>query len=102
MDVWNEEAQAFQSVELPSTSVADSSLPPLGGVIARTVTFHVFLDNENPLSVPRWVKTGDVDDWLQSMFGASAGRKNATVNVKGWEGKITVVDPDPVGLFIWR
>jgi hypothetical protein len=113
MDVWDETSQSFQSVAIPSPSngrdvSSDNALPPLYG--ETTVTFHVFLDLENPLSVPRWVKTGDVDDWLQTMFGASAmsvkgvnGKQDEgsdSTPTRGWEGKITVVDPDPVRKFV--
>lgn len=101
MDIWDETKEAFQSVPLPSVSssnASDSALPPLHE--AQTVTFHVFLDLENPLSMPRWVKTGDVDDWLQIMFGAMM-RPNVKGGgqPQGWEGKITVVDPDPVSVY---
>lgn len=54
-----------------------------------------YLDKDRPLSEPRWVKTGDVQDWLKSMFGRMfwvAGDEAAD----GWEKKIEVVDPDPV------
>ncbi|CAG7852656.1 SubName: Full=Uncharacterized protein {ECO:0000313/EMBL:CCA73797.1} [Serendipita indica DSM 11827] len=97
LEVWNEEAQAFHTVPVPSTSAADSDLPPLRG--SKNVTFHVFLDMENPLSMPRWVKTGDVDDWLLTMLGSSKHmntyRREMSTSVRGWEGKISVVDPDP-------
>lgn len=98
MDTWDEENQTFHAVPLPSVtspSAAESALPPLSG--AKIVTFHVFLDLENPLSMPRWVKTGDVDDWLQIMFGVTMrSHAKGTGSPQGWEGKITVVDPDPV------
>ncbi|KIM27496.1 hypothetical protein M408DRAFT_24437 [Serendipita vermifera MAFF 305830] len=108
MDVWDEGSQSFQSVAIPSPSNgrdvgSDAALPPLYG--GTNVTFHVFLDLEHPLSVPRWVKTGDVDDWLQTIFGAPLpGAKGVGVKqedgsesalTKGWEGKISVMDPDP-------
>ena len=114
MEMWNEETMTFETVAIPftnpdgSSSSPDGSLPPLYG--AATVTFHVFLDLENPLSVPRWVKTGDVDDWLQTMFGVSATLRNGVGGIlvkreegnenRGWEGKITVVDPDPVRYYL--
>lgn len=109
MDVWDEESQSFQSVVIPSPSngrdaLSDAALPPLYG--ETNVTFHVFLDLENPLSVPRWVKTGDVDDWLQTIFGAppallkgANGKQednSDSISTRGWEGKISVMDPDPV------
>ncbi len=112
MDVWDEESQSFQSVAIPAPSngrdaPSDPALPPLHG--ETNVTFHVFLDLENPLSVPRWVKTGDVDDWLQTIFGAPpvnlkvlGAKQEESVDAtptRGWEGKISVMDPDPVGFY---
>jgi len=57
----------------------------------------VYLDTERPLSEPKWAKSGDIQDWLKSMFGRSfwvAGEAT-----EGWEKKIIVVDPDPVKPF---
>jgi hypothetical protein len=54
----------------------------------------VYLDTERPLSEPKWAKSGDIQDWLKSMFGRMfwvAGEA-----AEGWEKKIQVVDPDPV------
>ena len=53
-----------------------------------------YLDKERPLSEPRWVKTGDVQDWLKSMFGRVFWTAGDAAD--GWEEKIEVVDPDPV------
>jgi hypothetical protein len=52
--------------------------------------------------MPRWIKTGDVDDWLQSIFGIANHtskedmKRDEDTALRGWEEKITVVDPDPV------
>lgn len=54
-----------------------------------------YLDKDRPLSEPRWVKTGDVQDWLKSMFGRMFWVAGEAAD--GWEKKIEVVDPDPVG-----
>ncbi|PVF93366.1 hypothetical protein CPB86DRAFT_113105 [Serendipita vermifera] len=105
--VRSDTGQQFNSIPIPSadnieeslSSPVDASIPPLYG--AMTVTFHVFLDTENPLSMPRWIKTGDVDDWLQSIFGIANHtsredmKRDEESGLRGWEDKITVVDPDP-------
>ncbi|KAG8868463.1 hypothetical protein FRC20_003353 [Serendipita sp. 405] len=99
MDVWHEAEQAFHSVPIPTPAKAEDDIPPLSGSIQAT--FHVFLDQENPLSMPKWVKNGDVDTWLATMFGFGRGSdglrrdENGAGASKGWEGKIHVVDPDP-------
>lgn len=57
------------------------------------MTLVAYLDTSRPLSEPKWVKTGDIQDWLRSMFGRMfwvAGE------AAGWEKKVTVVSPDPV------
>ena len=51
----------------------------------------VYLDKDKPLSEPKWVKTGDIDEWLKNMFGQAKNEGRAS-----WNGKIEVVDPDPV------
>ena len=73
------------------------TLPPFWRlVLPATVTLSLYLDTERPLSEPKWAKTGDVQEWLRSMFGRMfwvAGEA-----AEGWEKKIHVVDPDPVGV----
>ena len=56
-----------------------------------------YLDKEKPLSEPRWVKTGDVHDWLKSMFGRMFW-VSGDAAADGWEKKIEVMDADPVSL----
>lgn len=52
------------------------------------------LDIDRPLSEPKWVKSGDVQEWLKSMFGRMFWVAGEAAD--GWEKKIEVVDPDPV------
>jgi len=56
----------------------------------------VHLDRERPLSEARWVKTGDVQEWLKSMFGRTFWTSGDAE--EGWEKKIDVKDPDPVSI----
>ena len=55
----------------------------------------VYLHKERPLSEPKWIKTGDIQDWLKDMFG---GRFWVAGDAVGWEKKIEVCYPDPVCL----
>jgi hypothetical protein len=57
----------------------------------------VYLDTERPLSEPKWARSGDVQEWLKSMFGRMFWVAGAAA--EGWEKKIQVVDPDPVSAF---
>lgn len=73
----------------------DSTLPPFGKLeFPGTLTLIAYLDTSKPLSEAKWVRTGDIQDWLRSMLGRMfwvAGEA-----AEGWEKKISVVDPDPV------
>lgn len=79
----------------PSSTELDPTVPPFGNVeTPATLQLVVYLDTARPLSEPKWAKTGDIQDWLKSMFGRMfwvAGEA-----AEGWEKKIHVVDPDPV------
>ena len=51
----------------------------------------IYLDKSKPMTEPRWVKTGDVEEWLRNTFGIFWVSGD-----DGWEKRIEVVDPDPV------
>ena len=61
-----------------------------------TLTMLVHLDTARPLSEPKWAKSGDIQEWLKSMFGRMFWVAGDAA--EGWEKKIEVVDPDPVRL----
>ena len=77
---------------LSSLAEVDPTIPPLSKVaFPSKLTLLVHLNTERPLSEPKWVKTGDVQEWLKSEFGRMfwvAGDAS-----EGWEKKIEVVDP---------
>ena len=80
--------------ELSAALDSDSTLPPFWKAESGSkVLLNVHLDKERPLSEPKWVKTGDVQDWLKDMFG---GRFWVAGEAVGWERKIEVRYPDPV------
>ncbi|KAF7980891.1 hypothetical protein HWV62_36069 [Athelia sp. TMB] len=80
-------------VTLPADP-ADATLPTFARAPIPTQTVLVaHLDTARPLSEPKWVKSGDVQEWLKSMFGRMFWVAGEAAD--GWEKKIEVVDPDP-------
>lgn len=79
---------------LSEVSSTDETLPSFSkATLPSTITLMVHLDTERPLSEPKWVKSGDVQEWLKSMFGRMFWVAGDAAD--GWEKKIAVVDPDP-------
>ena len=73
----------------------DITVPPFFKVsVPSALKLFVYLDTARPLSEPKWARTGDVQDWLKSMFGRMFWVAGDAA--EGWEKKIQVVDPDPV------
>ncbi|TRM68411.1 hypothetical protein BD626DRAFT_481639 [Schizophyllum amplum] len=74
----------------------DQTIPPLARLVdlPTQLTLVAYMDTERPLSEAKWARTGDVQEWLKSMFGrmfwVAAGADN------GWEKRIIVMDPDPL------
>jgi 20S proteasome subunit alpha 6 len=82
---------------LPSddSSAADQTIPTFTQApIPSQIILIAHLDTDRPLSEPKWVKSGDVQEWLKSMFGRMFWVAGDAAD--GWERKIEVVDPDPV------
>jgi 20S proteasome subunit alpha 6 len=78
----------------------DPTVPPFSKTnVPSEVTLLVHLDRARPLSEPKWVKSGDVQEWLKSMFGRMIWLPGEVVG--GWEKKIEVVDPDPVSFNLY-
>ena len=78
---------------------SDATVPPFWKLTPpATILLVVYLDTARPLSEPKWAKTGDIQDWLKSMFGRMFWVAGDAA--EGWEKKIQVVDPDPVSLHI--
>lgn len=88
-------SSTYYPLEL-ATSSGDKTVPPFTmATLPMHTVLTAYLDKERPLSEPRWVKTGDVQDWLKSMFGRMFWVAGDAAD--GWEKKIEVADPDPVG-----
>jgi hypothetical protein len=106
------------STEIDSSS-ADTLLPPLHHLFAAAtsapeegsneglslipgytkdeITVIAHLDKVNPLTEARWVKTGEVEQWIISL-GLQNGQDPKKDQLSEWKGKIVVADPDPVSL----
>ncbi|TFY81477.1 hypothetical protein EWM64_g2539 [Hericium alpestre] len=91
----SDSTKSYAPLEVPSPTVeADPTVPPFSkAVIPTTLLLLVHLDRERPLSEPKWVKSGDVQEWLKSMFGRMFWVAGDAA--EGWEKKIEVIDPDP-------
>lgn len=88
-------SSTYRPIVLSEDVEADPTVPPFQGASLPMDTVLVaYLDKDRPLSEPRWVKTGDVQDWMKSMFGRMFWVAGEAAD--GWETKIEVVDPDPV------
>ncbi|KAK4049504.1 hypothetical protein OIO90_005455 [Microbotryomycetes sp. JL221] len=57
------------------------------------ITIVAHLDRANPLTEARWVKTGEVEQWIISL-GLTNGQDPRKDKLSEWRGKIAVVDPD--------
>lgn len=62
----------------------------------ETFKIIAYLDQERPLSEPKWVRTGNVEDWLNELFGRM---KVDNKKVSNWRGKFEILDPEPVSFF---
>jgi hypothetical protein len=96
----SEATKSYSSLETLSPVVElDPTVPPFSKAdIPSSVSLVVYLDRARPLSEPKWVKSGDVQEWLKSMFGRMFWLAGDVAG--GWEKKIEVVDPDPVSFYL--
>ncbi|KAI0771496.1 hypothetical protein BD413DRAFT_549026 [Trametes elegans] len=89
------EANTYVSLDISEQLESeDTTVPPFSKAkVPSEVSLILYLDKEKPLSEPRWVKTGDVQEWLRSMFGRMFWVAGDAAD--GWERRIEVADPDP-------
>ncbi|TIB63558.1 hypothetical protein E3P77_03484 [Wallemia ichthyophaga] len=96
--------------------VQDETVPPLQRLMAteqgerdglpqlneQSITIECALETKQPLTEARWVRNGNVEEWIeQTVSGAAfnpyknfiAKQHHLSARV-GWHGKIQVVDPD--------
>lgn len=79
---------------MPATPAEDKALPPFTERPSNVVVLTAFLDRDHPLSEPKWVKSGQLEDWIRSVRGSGAPAKGRAALEKGWESKLEIVDPD--------
>lgn len=89
----SEAAKKYTPLQLTSEAYeSDPMLPPLlAAKLPSKLNLVIHLDSEKPIPEAKWVKTGDVHEWVRSTFG-----RIFTDVSDGWERKIVVQDPDPV------
>ncbi|KAI0637749.1 hypothetical protein C8Q77DRAFT_1087647 [Trametes polyzona] len=89
------EANTYVSLDISEElETQDVTVPPFSKAkVPSEISLILYLDKEKPLSEPRWVKTGDVQEWLRSMFGRMFWVAGDAAD--GWERRIEVADPDP-------
>lgn len=95
IEEFSDSTTSYKQIDIATHSSEDRAVPPFFSTSTPYQTILVaHLDKDRPLSEPRWVKSGDVQDWLRSMFGRMFWAAGDAAD--GWEKKIEVVDPDPV------
>ena len=95
IEALNESTQAYSAIP-HSAFEEDPTIPPLAKYLPGKVRLTLYLDKDKPLSEPKWVKSGDIEDWLSSMAEPAPGKSEHA----SWSGKISIVDPDPVSRLV--
>ena len=72
------------------------SIVPSTSFTRPSFTIVAHLDRANPLTEARWVKTGEVENWILSLGIANGQDPKDPEQLSKWLGKISVVDPDQV------
>lgn len=94
MEAYSETTASYLPLEMLESVETDPTVPAFSKIsLPAKITLTAHLDKERPLSEPRWVKSGDVQEWLRSMFGRMFWVAGDAA--EGWEKKIEVADPDP-------
>lgn len=84
--------QLIAASDPTSDEAGESGLSVIPSYTKDQITIVAHLDKANPLTEARWVKTGEVEQWIISL-GLQHGHKD---QLSEWKGKIVVADPDPV------
>ncbi|KAJ7774216.1 hypothetical protein DFH07DRAFT_901769 [Mycena maculata] len=91
METLSEVTKSYNPIQSPTNS---NDFPPFSqATTPLVITLIVYLDTARPLSEPKWVKTGDIPEWLKSLFGRMFWFAGDAA--ESWEKKIIVSDPDP-------
>jgi hypothetical protein len=96
VEVFSETSKEYVPIAYPAKS-ADPTLPDFSTLLQvapTVVNLTAYLDRLKPLSEPKWVRTGDIEEWLSAVFDSRTNKGSDAREV--WSGKIKVTDPDPV------
>ncbi|CAL1706821.1 unnamed protein product [Somion occarium] len=95
VEAFSDSSSSYTPLDIAIPNLNDPTIPPFNTASLPLKTVLIaYLDKERPLSEPKWVKTGDVQEWLKTMFGRMFWAAGDAAD--GWEKKIEVADPDPV------
>lgn len=83
-----ESSAAAPSIKTESSAAAQDPLTSAQQTSEMTVT--VLMTSSSQFAEAKWLKTGDVEDWLSTLPGFASRAQD-----QAWRGKIHVVDPDP-------
>ena len=96
VEAFSDGSSTYTPLDISSPNLNDVTIPPfVTAALPMKTTLVGYLDKDRPLSEPKWVRTGDVAEWLRSMFGGRFWAAGDAAS-DSWEKKIEVVDPDPV------
>ncbi|OBZ71914.1 hypothetical protein A0H81_08263 [Grifola frondosa] len=97
---YSEATASYVPLEVTENTESDPTVPPFSkATIPSRVLLIAYLDRAHPLSEARWVKSGDVQEWLRSIFGRMFWVSGDAAD--GWEKRIEIADPDPAPT-IWN
>lgn len=93
VEILSDATKKYTPLQLTSEAYeSDPMFPPLlAAKLPSKFSLVIHLDTEKPIPEAKWVKTGDVHEWVRSTFGRIFSDAS-----EGWEKKIAIQDPDPV------
>ena len=99
VEVLSEATKKYMPLQLTSEAYeSDPIFPPLLTTkLPSKLSLVIHLDTEKPIPETKWVKTGDIHEWVRSTFGRIFSGAD-----EGWEKRIVVQDPDPVSRRLCR
>ena len=93
VEVLSDAAKKYTPLQFSSEACESDPMFPslLSAKFPSKLSLVIHLDTEKPIPEAKWVKTGDIHEWVRSTFGRIFSGAS-----EGWEKKIVVQDPDPV------
>jgi hypothetical protein len=108
LEALNEEVNVFGLGSSSTAAVSEGdapSFPPLDMLTksetADEIELIAFLDTGNRLSEPKWVKSGQLEDWISTSSTRSRDDAEAAEENWRWRKKLEIVDPEAVRINIF-